>query len=147
MAVGGGVAGAGEGCVEEVRAGFLDDFGGFAGGGEGDGGGVDDGFAFGEGGEHGVDDFLEGFGVADEDLDDVGCGGEGSGVWAPAVEIGAFRAIPDVDGEAAGAEAGGDAAADDAEELAWFAYADIPWTELAFKNVTEAVELWGGKPL
>jgi ADP-ribose pyrophosphatase YjhB (NUDIX family) len=43
---------------------------------------------------------------------------------------------------------GGDiAAADDAEELAWFAYADIPWTELAFKNVTEAVELWGGKPL
>jgi hypothetical protein len=43
---------------------------------------------------------------------------------------------------------GGDiAAADDAEELAWFAYEDIPWPELAFKNVTEAVELWGGKPL
>jgi hypothetical protein len=43
---------------------------------------------------------------------------------------------------------GGDiAAADDAEELAWFAFEDIPWAELAFKNVTEAVELWGGKPL
>ncbi len=38
-------------------------------------------------------------------------------------------------------------AADDAEELAWFAFDDIPWSDLAFRNVTEAVEQWGGKPL
>lgn len=38
-------------------------------------------------------------------------------------------------------------AADDAEELAWFGYDEIPWDELAFKNVTEAVQQWRGEPL